>query len=133
MAWFNDERPATRYVGTVDKKGKEGHAWVPFEIPSEPILCFFCSKPVDWKQGVWWEGYSCASHTGDMKKLGHKLLEQRSYVFLHATCARNLSAHLAKDALLAEKKEYAYRGDPFHRVRKQTDIEAETKHEPHSN
>ncbi len=97
MAWFNDVKKATQIY--TDEKPY----WLPFEPPSETIACFLCGQPIVWDKDVYWHGSVAVGAVGD------EIKSHPGYIFLHSDCGKRLALHLAKDALLSEKKEYSYR------------------------
>ena len=99
MAWFNDTKKATEIYKYKDEKG----CWLPFEPPTEKIVCFLCSEPISWDKGVYWNGSVAVGG------LGEEVKSDIGYIFLHSDCAEHLALHLAKDALLCEKREHVYR------------------------
>lgn len=100
MAWFNEMERAT---GIHKFKEEEKGYWLPFEPPSGTIDCFVCHQQIDWDKGVYWNGDVAVGG------LGKEIKSDNGYIFLHSDCAKYLAVHLAKDALLSEKKEYIYR------------------------
>jgi hypothetical protein len=101
MAWFNDRQKATKISKYEEGKG----FWLPFEPPSEIIHCFLCSEEIDWGKGVYWNGSVAVGG------LGGEIKSDVGYIFMHSDCAKKLSLHLAKDALLCDGKEYVYRAE----------------------
>ena len=97
MSWFNDTEKATKIYKD------EKPFWLPFEPPSEPILCFLCYQPIGWDKGVYWHGSVAVGG------VGAEIKPHSGYIFLHSGCAEHLALHLAKDALLCEKREHVYR------------------------
>lgn len=98
MSWFNEKHPPTKLVKQEGFKG-----FMPFFPPSKPISCLYCGESISLKgEGVYWNG--CLALGG----LADELRLDAGYIFLHTQCAIKLAAHLSKDALLAEGKEYLY-------------------------
>lgn len=99
MAWFDETERATKIY---KDEGEKGY-WLPFEPPSETIACFVCGEIISWDKGVYWNGSVAVGGVGD------EIESHSGYIFLHSECAKYLSVHLAKDALLCEKREHRYR------------------------
>ncbi len=99
MAWYNKEHKVTKLCK--DEHGES--VWLPFEPPTEKILCHLCAEPISLDEGVYWHGPIA---TG---ALGKEIKPFSGYIFLHAECAKTIAIHLAKDALLSINKEYIYK------------------------
>lgn len=61
--------------------------------PGGKTLCYFCGDPIfGLKPVVFWHGF-----------ISDSLPAEAAWILLHADCAVNLSPHLAKDGLLAQR------------------------------